>query len=252
MTFLKSNPLPVKQIRRSSIPEKIISEIKSLIDSGHLKPGNKLPPERELAEMLGVSRPSVREALGALNLLGVVENRTGSGTYLADGSSRWPTESLSILFSINKNAFFEIFEARKCIESSIAALSAEKRSEEDLIAMRSALDGMKQSIDDPMKYRLFEEKFHLAVIEAARNHTIEILMSKLYNLLRVNRKLLQKLEKALSKKRMQDLRNHEVIYEKIKEQDKIGAYNAVIDHLVEFEMQLRLENNTNLAKPEPN
>ncbi|MBW2139008.1 MAG: FadR family transcriptional regulator, partial [Deltaproteobacteria bacterium] len=77
-----STNIPVKKIRKKSVPEEIILELQNLIDAGHLKPGSRLPAEREFAKMLDVSRPSLREALRTLSLLGIIENRPGSGTYL--------------------------------------------------------------------------------------------------------------------------------------------------------------------------
>ena len=92
---------PVKPIQRTSIPEAIIRELRSLIDSGYITQGSKLPPERELAKMLNVSRPSLRIAIRALSLLGIFENRQGDGTYLCH-IEQWPIEPLSIMLSIKK------------------------------------------------------------------------------------------------------------------------------------------------------
>ena len=233
--------LPVKPIRRASIPEQIVQEIKSLIDTGHLKPGSKLPPERELAQMLGVSRPSVREALGALSLLGVVENRTGSGTFLADGETQWPSESFNILFCINQNALLEIFEARSALEGKVASLAAQRRSQEDLAAMEEALEGMKVSLDDYAAYSRYEGAFHLAVIEAAGNHVMAQLMQKLYALLRDAKERFSEMGKPIEARRERDLRNHETIYQCIKDGKADESFQAMIDHLREFENQLRAE-----------
>ena len=96
---------PSKPIRRKSIPEEVIQEFKSLIDGGYFTPGDKLPGERELAQMMSISRHSLREGLRALSLLGIIENLSGKGTYLTTSSDQWPLEPLSILFSIRKEIF---------------------------------------------------------------------------------------------------------------------------------------------------
>jgi DNA-binding transcriptional regulator YhcF (GntR family) len=108
--------VPVKPVRKKSVPEEIIHEIKSLIDAGYLLPGSKLPGERELAQRMNVSRPSLREALRVLSLLGVIENRPGSGTYLASSAERWPVEPFSILFHLKRSTLSK-FHARKILEA---------------------------------------------------------------------------------------------------------------------------------------
>jgi len=133
--------LPVKPIKRQSIPEAIIQELKSLIDSGHIPKGGKLPPERKLAQILNVSRPSLRVAIKAMSLLGILENRQGDGTYLTT-SDEWSIEPLSIILSVKKGALLDIFEARESIENSCAGFAALRRDEEDLKELQKALDGM--------------------------------------------------------------------------------------------------------------
>ena len=158
-------PLPVKPIQKKSIPEAIIHELKSLIDSGHITPGNKLPGERELAQMLNVSRPSLREALRALSLLGILDNRQGNGTYLAS-SNQWPIEPFSIMLSIKKGALLDIFEARESIENTSAGLAALRRDEDDLKEMQKALKKMQLCFKDPDEYIKYDLNFHKAVISA--------------------------------------------------------------------------------------
>ena len=96
--------IKVRAVKKESLSEKIIAEIKSLIDSGQIKQGSKLPSERDFSRMLGVSRPSLREALKALSVLGIIENRHGEGNFLSEDHRSWPSEPLSIFFSIKKGA----------------------------------------------------------------------------------------------------------------------------------------------------
>jgi len=235
-------PIPVKPIRRKSVPEAIIQEIRSLIDAGHLVPGSKLPGERELAQMMNVSRPSLREALKVLSLLGVIENRPGSGTFLASSSAQWPIEPFSILFLLKKSTLFEIFDARKILEGGVAALAATHRSDEDLKAMEEALDNMRLHLGKPDQYTRFELKFHRAIIEAARNLVIADLMEKLYKLLKETRARIYKKYSSLYRAhRDQDYKNHETIYNAIKTGDAQRAAKAMADHLLDFEKRLRDE-----------
>jgi GntR family transcriptional regulator, transcriptional repressor for pyruvate dehydrogenase complex len=236
--------IPVKPIpKKRTVPEEIIKQIKSLIDSGHLVPGSKLPAERELAQMMKVSRPSLREALGALSFLGVVENRPGSGTSLTDSFQRWPSEPFSILFLLNKSALLEIFNARKTMEGPVAALAADHRNEDDLKAMEIGLKGMKKDLHHIEKYLKHELHFHRAIIEAAGNRIIADLMEKLYRLLRETRiSIYHQYASTLALFQEQDYRNHELIFESIKAGDAQAATRAMMNHLLDFENWLNCQN----------
>ncbi len=232
--------LPVEPVRKKSIPEEVIHQLKSLIDAGHLKPGNRLPGERELAQKMRVSRPSLREALRVLSLLGIIENRPGSGTFLSSSPDQWPTEPFSILFFLKKSTLFQIFEARKIMESGVAALAATHRDHEDLKAMEKALSAMHQNLEKPERYSKHELGFHRAIVEAAGNLVIADLMEKLYRLLKETRgRITRKYSSHLRAYRYQDYRNHQKIYEAIKAGDAAMAMQTMTDHLKDFEQRLK-------------
>ena len=236
--------IPVKPIRKKSVPEAVIQEIRSLIDAGHLVPGSKLPGERELAQMMNVSRPSLREALKVLSLLGVIENRPGSGTFLATASDQWSIEPFSILFLLKKSTLFEIFDARKILEGGVAALAASNRTDEDLKAMEETLEKMRLNLGKPEKYTKLETEFHRTIIEAAGNLVIADLMKKVYKLLKETRdRIYEKYSSRIRAYRDQDYKNHETIYNAIKTGDAQMAAKAMADHLLEFEKKLRDEQN---------
>jgi GntR family transcriptional regulator, transcriptional repressor for pyruvate dehydrogenase complex len=238
------NSIPVKPVRKKSVPEAIIQELRSLIDAGHLVPGSKLPGERELAQMMNVSRPSLREALRVLNLLGIIENRPGSGTFLASSSDQWPIEPFSILFLLKKSTLFEIFDARKILEGGVAGLAANHRTDDDLKALEAALENMRLHLGNPEKYTKYELEFHRTVIEAAENRVIADLMEKLYRLLKETRaRIYQKFSYKIRAYREQDYKNHETIYHAIKTGDAQRAAKAMADHLLDFEKRLRDEQN---------
>jgi len=234
--------IPIKPVRKKSLPEAIIQELRSLIDTGHLVPGSKLPGERELAQMMSVSRASLREALRVLNLLGIIENRPGSGTYLASSSDHWPIEPFSILFLLKKSTLFEIFDARKILEAGVAALAATHRSDEDLKAMEETLEKMRLNLGKPEKYTKFEFEFHRTIVEAAGNLVIADLMGKVYKLLKETRaRIYKKYSSRIRVYRDQDYKNHEIIYNAIKAGDAQMAAKAMSDHLLDFEKKLRDE-----------
>jgi GntR family transcriptional repressor for pyruvate dehydrogenase complex len=223
--------IPVKQIRKKSIPEEIIRELQNLIDAGHLKPGSRLPGEREFAKMLNVSRTSLREALRTLSLLGIIENRPGSGNYLATNTTHSPIEPFSIMLSIKKGVIMEIFEARESLEGTAAELAAQRRNDANLADMEKALKNMKSCLSDPKQYSTAELQFHQAVIIAGKNRVIADLMDKVYKLLVKSRNLVRRYSSDPESYIVKDYHNHEVIFKHIKAGDKRMARRSMVDHM---------------------
>lgn len=243
--------LKIRAIQTKSIPEIIIQELKKLVDKGELAPGDKLPNERELSKMLNVSRPSLREALMALNLLGILENKRGKGTFLKDSSLRWPTEPF-FASSLKAENFLHMLEARQILEVEIAGFASERSSREDIIDLEKILENMRSNLDDPKKYIEYELQFHKAVTKAAKNSTIDSIMEKIYQQLQDARSYVQeyysknKLNIEPSKASQykfypwtpsspasleQDLLGHELIFKYIKENDSELAKKAMSDHM---------------------
>jgi GntR family transcriptional repressor for pyruvate dehydrogenase complex len=220
--------LPVKPIKKQSIPEAIIQELKSLIDSGHIPKGGKLPAERKLAKILNVSRPSLRVAIKALSLLGILENRQGDGTYLTT-SDEWSIEPLSIILSVKKGALLDIFEARESIENSCAGFAALRRDEEDLKELQKALDNMHANFNDPDKYIGHDLDFHKAVIHAAKNLVFVDLMEKTYKLLIDTRTSSRKYPSELYREK--NFQQHVAIFKGIKAGDSQIASNVMAHHM---------------------
>jgi GntR family transcriptional repressor for pyruvate dehydrogenase complex len=123
--------LSIKPIQKQKIPEIIISELKDIIDSGQIEPGNKLPPERDLAGMLDVSRSSLRETLGNLSLLGILDNKSGKGTFLKTAPNRWPIEPFLIV-SLESSNLLSMFEAHHELELVVVHWAAERRTKSNL------------------------------------------------------------------------------------------------------------------------
>ena len=156
-------------------------------------------------------------------------------------TTKLPKEPFSILFSINKSALFDIFEARKGLEGMVASLAALRRTEDDLEHMQAALSGMEQALDQPAQYAKFEREFHLAIIEAARNNVISQLMDKLYRLLAETRLRVRENGSTPPAKRDEDFRNHKMIYKYIEAGDEHNASVAMVSHLLQFEKLLKSE-----------
>src|SRR3954468_23193055 len=119
-------PIPFGTVTRDALPDQIAARVIALITERHLKAGDRLPPERELAQAMGVSRSSLREALRALSLLGVTEMRHGDGTYLTALRPDALMRPVGLVLSLSDAGLQQLFEARKLVEPGLAALAAER------------------------------------------------------------------------------------------------------------------------------
>jgi len=234
-----TNQLKVKTVKRETLSEKIITEIKALIDSGQITPGSCLPSEREFSSMLGVSRPSLREALKALAVLGIIVNRHGEGNFLAEDHDDWPTEPLSIFFSLKKGALIDIYEARKGLEKQTVALAAERRTLEDLNVMKTALDNMKKSLGDFDRFYKYDLKFHLSIAAATRNPIIIDLMEKIHKISLTTRENLWKAAGSIEVDLKLDLKKHETLLNFIAAGHPEEASDYVGAHLDEILARLK-------------
>lgn len=230
--------MQIEPIRKTSVVQGAITKIKELIDQGHYKFGDKLPPERELAKLLGISLPSLREALRALSILGIAEMRPGSGTYLRSSMSSWSSDPFSLLFHLSKPVHLDLFEARMGIEGVIAELAAEKRTDADLLAMERALEKMRFHMRDKREYIKYEIEFHQAIIRAAKNTILEDFMEKMYKVLFESRK---RTVEQLKDVYRESYLEHDQIYQHIKERNPKKARKAMVQNLTKVQRRFREE-----------
>lgn len=170
-------------IDRSGITELVVQRIKDLLSRGELKAGSRLPPERELAEMLNISRPSLRTALKALSVMGIIRAKPGAGTYIAESLPEVFTEPMHFMTLINNTSIEELFEARRIIEAGLAELAAERAVVEDLDALNREIEGMRETIDDPENYLKHDVRFHQIMAHAANNKLMSGVMDTIAQLL---------------------------------------------------------------------
>jgi GntR family transcriptional repressor for pyruvate dehydrogenase complex len=232
--------MQIEPIRKKSVVQDAISKIKELIDEGYFKFGERLPAERDLAISLGISLPSLREALRALSILGITDMVPGSGTYLRSSLDSWSNDPFSMLFELKKTVHIDLFDARRGIEGIIAELAAERRTDEDLERMELALKNMRKNVKDRDLFLKFESKFHEAVIHGARNFILRDFMEKMYKLLYESRRKTIKYYKDVYK---EGYLEHYKIYKYIKKQDVKGARKAMVQHLSFLEKHVREEEN---------
>lgn len=235
----QNDAIKVNAIKRETLSEKIIGEIKSLIDDGQITHGSRLPSEREFAQMLRVSRPSLREAIKALSVLGIIVNKHGEGNFLSDDHDNWPSEPLSIFFSLKKGALIDLYEARKGLEMQAVSLAAERRTPDDITKMRSALNKMRQSISDADDFYRYDMHFHLAINAATKNEVIIDLLGKIHKLSVKTRDLLWKTGDKYEADAKHDLAKHEKLFEYIVAGEAENAAADVGKHIDELLQKIK-------------
>ena len=220
----------MRPVHRTSVSDEIVAQITELIARNVLKPGDRLPPERELCKRFGVGRSSLREALRSLAVMGVLDGRVGEGTFVCD-NSQYLEKALQWGFALDGKKIQDLAETRMMLESQNAQLAAGRATGEDLTAIAAALEGMKGALDDGDRFLESDLQFHLLVARATHN-------SILYNLLETTRSHLQAWikgslsEPALAGRRAElSLREHGRILAALKGQDADGARRAMADHI---------------------
>ncbi len=228
--------MQIEPVQRTSVVQGAISKIKELIDQEYFKFGEKLPPEREHARILGISLPSLREALRALSILGIAEMRPGSGTYLRSSLSTCSSDPFSLLFHLSKPVHIDLFEARMGIEGIIVELAAKKRNQEDLRNMEKALKRMRSHLKDKKEYIEYEFEFHQAIIRAAKNIILKDFMEKMYKVLYESRR---RTVEQLRDVYRESYLDHYQIYRHIRAGDPKKARQAMVKNLSAVEERLR-------------
>ena len=175
--------MPLRAIEPQRRYEQVADQIAGLIRAGVWKPGDRLPPERDLAARLHVSRPTIRESMVALELAGLVEVRTGSGTYVRTGQIEVLTQT-----SDAGPSPFEILEARRVIEGESAALAAASATPDDMDGLQAAIDKMTRDIEAGVQGLARDDdgdwQFHVRLTAATGNATLESIVSQLWTSMR--------------------------------------------------------------------
>lgn len=226
MENTKSDGHILKPIKKETVTETIVNQIKDLIERNCFEVGQQLPSERELTAQLGVSRPSVREAMKALQLMGIVEIRSGSGTYLRE-QSHLLANHFAVQNLLSKFTWLELTEARVVLESGLISIATEKAVEADIKALRQACDDMYKNAADPVRFLECDFAFHLIIAEASQNRfLVEMLSTTRDLLLEVNREVVKVAQQA-----DRAMESHEKILKAITDRDKNRARRAMNEHL---------------------
>lgn len=222
---------PVDQRKLS---EMVAEQIEDLVISGVLRPGQKLPPERELAEQLDVSRPKLREGLQQLEERGLLEVHKSDGTFIAQLTGSALSPAMIALYSRRHSAFYDFLEYRREQESFAAFLAAKRATEADLQSFKELVDAM-DAAHHANKHELESEldvRFHMLIIECSHNSLLLHVMRSIYELMNqgvfYNRDFLYDKEDGMRRKLLDQ---HKAIAAAIIARDSTGAAKAAEAHL---------------------
>jgi len=232
--------MPFQKVQTEKLSTSVVRQIELLILRGILRPGERLPSERELSARLGVSRPSLREAIADLQDRGLLASRAGAGIFVADVLGSAFSESLVRLFAAHDEAVFDYISFRRDMEGLAAERAARYASDTDLKVIKTVFEKMEaaHSKRNPSDEAQLDAEFHLAIIEASHNVIMLHMMRSMYQLLRegvfYNRSVMFKQRTT----RSDLLEQHRVINSALQARDPDAARRAVTRHLDYVEQSL--------------
>jgi GntR family transcriptional repressor for pyruvate dehydrogenase complex len=224
----------LKAVKKIRIYEEVVGQLYRLIEAGKLKAGDRLPSERELAETFRVSRSSVREAIKTLENEGLVVSRPGSGTFITAVDIEAIIQPLASLLSRGKDALIELFEVRRLVEPSVAALAAERATPADLVRLKEICAAQERQIRQGTSAVQSDAAFHLAIGQATQNAALQRLVASLVDMLQPMR------EKSLQTpgRAHKSLASHREILVAIERHDPEQARQAMQRHIEAVEHNL--------------
>ena len=217
----------IQQIKRRRLHEDIVHQFHSLIRQGTLKHGDRLLPERELAEQFKVSRSSLREAIHSLELQGLVVSKRGSGTFINTENLASVLALVAAGISTGEEALHDIFEMRRLLEPSIAALAAQRTTKSELDRMTNILHEQQHQIDAGDTGVESDTAFHFALAAATHNSALLKVVSAVEDILQRSR------DESLQVpgRPQRSLASHQQILQMIETGDSEGAQRAMEHHL---------------------
>ena len=223
-----------KKIKQEPVFQQIIAQIREMIINGSLKPGDRLPPERKLSEMLGVNRHTLREALKALEYMGVVQGKIGVGTIINYVGQDILVDRISIATLFSPRRFlFELLEIRQIIEPGIAAIATEKATQTDLAELKKSIDHIETDLKTG-KHSDADIPFHLVLAKATQNTTLVRLMEPLMSMQLQYRESV----KRIKRRRSDAFEEHLRIFKAVNRRKPHEAKAAMAYHLTRIEKLL--------------
>jgi GntR family transcriptional repressor for pyruvate dehydrogenase complex len=235
--------------KTSKVSENIVNQIRKAIFEGNLKPGDKLPSDKELMDNFGVSKGSLREALRSLEVLGLLKIRKGTlgGAFVTEVDTETAKEGFSNFFVFRDLSLKNLFDVRLILEAHIAECAASIISDDDLQRLKQILQETRDALrnDLPLDYRGKEVSFHLIIANATQNPLLIFLLDFVESLL-LDAKGILNTGRDFSEK---VLEAHERIYKALVARDASQAKNAIIQDIMEVqEALLRIQTEKNIPE----
>ncbi len=229
-------------MKRTTLSDQIAGQLQEMITEGQFKPGERLPAERQLAERLGVSRPSLREAIKKLSSKGLVDSRQGGGTYVRAALNEGLSDPLLQLIREHPESRYDVLEVRHALDGQAAYYAALRATDDDRDNIRRAFDHMielHQLGDDPINEARADAAFHLTISEASHNIVMLHTMRSLFAVLQ--RSIKNSLEKMYTIPRVFEplSAQHEKLMRAVLAGDPDAARQAAQTHLVFVEESLQ-------------
>lgn len=217
----------IRPVSRTTISDEIVEQIMGLIERGDLKPGERLPSERELCVQFGSGRSSVREALRCLSIIGVLNARVGEGTSVAADSGKFLGKILQWRLITEQQNIHNLMEVRIGLEGLIAAQVAINRTPDELRTLKQMLQEMQSAVDNPKHFAVLDLEFHIALAKGSGNTLALDLITMIRGQLSKALARVLVLPNACSL----SLEEHKRIVAKIRDRDSEGARGAMHTHL---------------------
>jgi GntR family transcriptional repressor for pyruvate dehydrogenase complex len=206
----------------------VVNHIRSLIENGSLRPGDKIPPEREFARQLKVSRASLRTGIGYLAAMGLMKVKHGVGTFVADGPAAFGKDSVSMMGALHGFQSWQMFEARLLIESNLAALAAERGTEEHYTALAEEVAEIFAALESPAEFLIHDVLFHRIVAQASGNPILAALMETITSALYDRRR--KTVERAIDLRESAEM--HRELFRAIRSRNSEEARRLMQQHLL--------------------
>jgi len=223
----------LKPVTTTRLYVQIARQIADAVQQEQFKIGDKLPPERTLAEELSVSRASVREALSALEILGIVESRSGNGTFIRRPPTEWTyLGTIFEEFAAREESPHEVLEARRILEPVVAGIAAERATDEQIRVIEMALRAIEQAIAAGQARTEADTNFHMAIATATGNNVlirqVQLLVAAMQSQLWTSLNQRTPKDRVLAQKFLED---HRRIYQAILSRNPSAAIAAMTQHI---------------------
>jgi len=229
-----------KKIKLQKVSEEIAGQIRDLIKDGKLQSGEKLPPERTFAEMLGVGRSSLREAFNILETQGFVKTRKRLGIYVNNLSTSIISDPLRKILGEDKQKLLQLYEVRKDIELASAWAAAEHRTDADLRKMKNPLEKMEADAEKSVLNLCDDLEFHLAIAQSSHNIFRSHILKNIFDISDEPLQYVKGIMTSEKDRTLKLLEQHRNIFLAIEKQDPALAQNRMAEHLIWVDQKWRV------------